>query len=236
MALPASLKPMIDWLQANGVPSPELAGMVLGAAGIVCAVAILWICRLVLRLVFVAVSSMSASARARKVQPGYRILVSPPARSGRSAHSFLMDAAGEHMSTFSFDAPLQVFKTARIVGGRDARSERAARRRLKRAGADLIIWGERVGRGEEGLNIFTLSRAGGLTPDEAVLEHFSLPSASKHRGEDVRKVAAYLLAKRLQPSLGRPSDFRAERLEPVAAQLSELLDAGRSYLREFKMN
>ena len=92
----------------------------------------------------------------------------------------------------------------------------------------MIVWGERVGRGNEGLNVFTLSRAGGLTSDEAVLQHFALPSAPKHRGEAVQRVAAYLLAKRLQPSLGRPADFRAERLEPVAAQLEGLIDAARA--------
>ena len=227
MAFPSLLERATDWIQANASVSPQLAGVLLGAAGLLGLLILFWVLKVVFRWAFAAASSLSLSAKARKAPPGYRILVAPPAGGRRSAYKFLAKAAGEHMSSFSFDAPLQVFKTSKISGGRDARSERIARKRLKRSGADLIIWGEQVGRGGEGLDVFTLSRAGGLTPDEAVLQHFALPSSSKDRAGDVGRVAAYLLAKRLQPSLGRPADFRAERLEPVAVQLGGLLEAGR---------
>ena len=223
MVLPAPLQDLADWIQVQTNFSAELSGIVLGAGLLVALLFILWAIRTLFRLGRLASSAVSARAKSRKSQPGYQILIAPPVGGGRSAFKFLVRASEEHISAFSFDAPLQVSQTARIVGGRDARSERAARKRLKRAGADMIVWGECVGRGNEGLNVFTLSRAGGLTSDEAVLQHFAMPSSSRQRSDGVERVAAYLLAKRLQPSLGRPADFRAERLEPVAVQLEDLL-------------
>ena len=229
MALPVFLQPAADWIEANVLTSPEMAGVGLAASILLALAGVFWIVRRVWRWAATAGSAVSASARSRKSQIGYNILLSPPTgRGGGSAFKFLASASQQHMSSFSFDAPFHVSKTARITGGRSAKAERAARRRLKRAGADMIVWGERVGRGSDGLFVFTLSRAGGLTPDEAILDHFLLPSSARKRGEAVQQVAAYLLAKRLQPSLGRPADFRVERLEPVAEQLSALLDVAKS--------
>ena len=227
MVLPAPLQSLVNWIQTETQLPIELVGMLLGAAFLLGLIILLRLVRIIVRWASLAGSTMSAGAKGRKAQPGYQILVSPPAGTGRSAFKFLVDACEEHLSSFSFDAPLHVSRTARIVGGRDAKSERSARKRLKRADADMIVWGERAGRGNEGLNVFTLSRAGGLTSDEAVLQHFALPSASRKRSDAIQRLAAYLLAKRLQPSLGRPADFRAERLEPVARQLETLLEAGR---------
>ena len=225
MVLPAPLQSLVNWVQAETQLPVELVSMLLGAALLLTIYISFRVIRALVRWTSLAGSTMSAGAKGRKAQLGYQILVSPPAGGGRSAFKFLAGACEEHLSSFSFEAPLQVFRTARISGGRDANSERAARRRLKRAGADMIVWGERVGGGNEGLNVFTLSRAGGLTADEAILQHFALPSSPRKRSDEVQRLAAYLLAKRLQPSLGRPADFRAERLEPVARQLEGLLQA-----------
>lgn len=224
MQLPAFLQNVVTWLQANALTSPELASVGLLSALAAGVFLIFWVFGRILRWASTAGSAVSAGARGLTSQAGYRVLISPPTgRGGGSAFKFLAAAADKHMSSFSFDAPLQLSRTARIVGGRSAKAERAARRRLKRADADLIVWGERIARGADGMVVFSLSRAGGLTADEAIFEQFSLPTSSKFRTEEVEKVAAYLLAKRLQPSLGRPADFRAERLEPVARQLEALL-------------
>lgn len=224
MALPEHFQSVINWLQVNVLTSPELAGIGFASAILVAAILLIWGIRRIVSWVSTAGSAVSAGARGRKSKIGYQVLLSPPVgRGGGSAFKFLASAADKHMSAFSFDAPLQLSRTARIKGGRGAKAERAARRRLRRADADLIVWGERLGRGNDGLCIFSLSRAGGLTAEEAIFEQFSLPSSSKQRGDVVEQIAAYLLAKRLQPSLGRPADFRPERLEPVAAQLETLL-------------
>ena len=236
MVLSPTYQSYLEWLSAQSQLSVELVSILIGAAFMLGAFILFWVVRKSVRWLTIFGSAMTAGAKGRKAQPGYQILVSPPAGSRRSAFKFLFGACEAHLSSFSFDAPLHVSRTGRIGGGRDAKSERAARKRLKRAGADMIVWGERVGRGNEGLNVFTLSRAGGLTSDEAILKHFALPSSPRKRTEPIQRVAAYLLAKRLQPSLGRPADFRAERLEPVAGQLAELLDAAHaSYRRVCRM-
>lgn len=227
MVLPDPLQTLADWIQVQTNLSAELSGVVLGATFLLALFLVFWFLRAFIRWLSWLSSAISANAKSRKSQPGYQILIAPPAGGGRSAFKFLASASEAHVSSFSFDAPLHVSRTARIIGGRDASSEKIARKRLKRAGADMIVWGERVGRGNEGLNVFTLSRAGGLTPDEAVLQHFAMPSSATKRSEPIQRVAAYLLAKRLQPSLGRPADFRSERLEPVAAQLEELLEVAK---------
>lgn len=224
MTVPTSLQAIFDWLQSVALSRPELAGIGLIAACLIVLLLALWLIRRILRWLSTAGSAVSAGAKGRKSQIGYRILLSPlEGRGGGAMFKFLASAGDKHMSSFSFDAPLQLSRTARIKGGRSAKAERAARKRLKRSDADMIVWGERLGRGVDGFCVFSLSRAGGLKASEAIFDQFLLPTSSKLRGDDVQRVAAYLLAKRLQPSLGRPADFRAERLEPVAVQLEELL-------------
>ena len=227
MALPPFLLNVTDWLRTQTQMSSELAGFALGAGVLLAIILLFWVGRWVVRSLNVVASAISTKSKSRKAATGYRVLIAPPTGTSRSAFKFLLGAAEERVSPFSFDAPIQVFGTAKIIGGRDAQSEKVARKRLERANADMIVWGERVGRGVDGLNIFSLSRAGGLTADEAVLQHFALPSSAKQRDDRVQQVAGFLLAKRLQPSLGRPTDFRAERLLPVASQLSELLDTAK---------
>lgn len=226
MALPEFLQPALDWIETRGLVTTELAGLGLVLAGLIIFLALVFFLRKLLDRISTMRSAISAGARSRKQQIGYQVLIArPEGRSGRSAFNFLSSAADNYLSSFSFDAPLQIARTAQIGGGRTMKAERAARLRLKRADADLIVWGERVGKGHDGLVVYTLSRAGGKLPDEAVLDHFSLPARSKDRDDRVKKIAAYLLAKRLQPSLGHPSDFRAERLEPIAEELEDLLGA-----------
>jgi len=162
MALPAPLLDLVDWLRSTVLASQELAWFGFGAAVFLIIAVFFWLIRRFLSWLSTAGSAVSAGASGRKAELGYKILMSPPiGRGGGSAFKFLASAADEHMSSFSFDAPLQLSRTAQIKGGRSAKSERAARRRLKRAGADMIVWGERVGRGLDGLCVFTLSRAGG---------------------------------------------------------------------------
>jgi len=224
MDLPAPLQSLSDWIQAHVLTSPELAGLGLAAAiGLTIALVTLSTGG-IMRLFATAGSAISAGARARKDAPGYRVIMAPPTgRSSGPAFRFLARAISGHMPGFSFDAPFQLSHTAKIKGGQTSDGIRAARARLKRSDADMIVWSERASGKIDGLRVFTLSRAGGLVAEDAVLDTFYLPGSAKQRPEALEPVAAYMLAKRLQPSLGRPEDFRAERLEPVAIMLEKLL-------------
>jgi hypothetical protein len=44
--------------------------------------------------------------------------------------------------------------------------------------------------------------------------------------EDEYMAMAYVAGKRLRPALGRPSDFRADRLEPILLSMAKVLDSG----------
>jgi hypothetical protein len=154
------------------------------------------------------------------------LLAVPDGMNGQAARRFLENAIETHMATFSFDAPFKVIRTAMIVGGRDEAAVKLARRRLKRSDADMIVWGQRTSRRNDGLRLYTLSRGGGKTADEALVEVTTLPGQKLQWNDKLAPIAAYLIARRLQPSLARPGDFRAERMEPVVVALDELLKAG----------
>ncbi len=227
MALPEFLVPVWQWIETHALTSPELAGFGLVAAfgllAFLCAILGKSLVGLVSRLV----SVVSASAVSRDRAPGYRVLLATfDGSNGGKARRFLEAAMQTHLATFSFDAPFRLVKTGLISGGRDEAAVKAARRRLKRSGADMIVWGRRISARPDGLRIYTLSRGGGMSVGEAQVEIATLPGRKAMWNETLAPVAAYLIARRLQPSLGRPSDFRPERMEPVVEALETLLEAG----------
>ena len=220
MAMPEFLVPLWQWIETHALTSPELAGF-----GLVAAFGLLvFLCAIVgkslVSFVSRLVSVISASAVSRDRAPGYRVLLATlDGPNGSKARRFLETAMETHLPTFSFDAPFRLVKTGLISGGRDEAAVKAARRRLKRSGADMIVWGRRISARPDGLRIYTLSRGGGMSVGEAQVEIATLPGRKIMWNETLAPVAAYLIARRLQPSLGRPSDFRPERMEPVVGAL-----------------
>jgi hypothetical protein len=94
---------------------------------------------------------------------------------------------------------------------------------VPRSDADLFVWSSRQNKGERGLEVHGLSRGGGLTAADARLFSIALPSARKAQTEDAARVAAYLIAKHLQPALSDPQAFRAEKIRELAAELDSVL-------------
>lgn len=154
---------------------------------------------------------------------GYRVLIADVA-GARGAGRWLRKAVQEHLPVFSFGAPINMVRVSRIKGGLAPKSIARARRQLAVSDADMMIWGGRLNGRVDGLEVYGLSRGGGLRADEA--EQFTLffPGKSKDRAGRMDEVAAYFLAKKLQPALEHPQSFRPERMKVLAERLSSILE------------
>ncbi len=172
-----------------------------------------------------AISNSSRAARARASKtPGFRILMARPvgAASRRNAR-WLAGALERHLPVFSFGAPFSLVPMGPIRGGLATAAVVKARKRMATADADLFVWSSRQNKGDRGLEVHGLSRGGGLTAADARLFSIALPSARKAQTEDAARVAAYLIAKHLQPALSDPQAFRAEKIRELAAELDSVL-------------
>lgn len=173
-------------------------------------------------------SSIRNAARTRAARAdrsaGFKILLSRPAgRGGSRAGKWLGRALQDHLATFSFGAPFKLVAVGVIKGGLSPKSIAKARRRMASADADLYVWATCLGKGQKGLELHGLSRGGGLKPEDARIFSLALPGRNKDRDVPVSQLAAYLIAKHLQPALSNPQGFRAEKIKLLAAALEEIL-------------
>lgn len=213
------------WLEQHVLVSTSLA--VVGAAAIF-AVAGLILIYLMRALSAIFGSSDKASNRKiRKAgqEPGYRILIGDvDGPQGHSARSMIEKAFTEHCGSFSFGAQFMLFRVASPGGRPEGEALVRARKRLERTGADMLIWGARLGDDEDGLRLFGISRGGNLTPQQARPFAIALPGRQRQYEDVHARAVAYLLAKRLQPALSRPEAFREEKIAELGATLDEILD------------
>ena len=122
-----------------------------------------------------------------------------------------------------FGAPHKVFRTGTIRGGMATRTLQRARRRLEISDADMLVWADRTHRRADGFVLYGLSRGGGLTAAEAKAFTLLLPGKMSDLEGQMPRVAAYLLARELQPALANPQSFRPEKMKLLSHSLSELL-------------
>ncbi|WP_375210019.1 hypothetical protein [Hyphomonas jannaschiana] len=168
---------------------------------------------------------MAARALRTDKTPGYRIVLAKPAGRKRGATlKWLQAALTDHLSAFNFGAPFRIMRMSPLLGGLAPRTVERARRRMAASDADLFVWGERRGRKEDGLVLHGLTRGGGLTAAEARLFTLRLPARETSLEGAMPKIAAFLMAKKLQPGLGNPQSFRPEKISLLAEALSAMLD------------
>ncbi len=198
---------------------------------IAAALALLWFAVLVLRLMMRLGQRFSDSSAARQLRkdeaPGYRILMAGAAglgngRLGKWAHR----AANDHLATFNFGAPFKLARCSPMPGGTDGRSMRRARKLMTLGDADMIVWPIAESRDETGLVLHGLSRAGGLTAEEARGFRLELPGRYKALSGRMPQIAAYLMAKALQPQIGDPQAFRPEKMKLLANEIAAMLGEG----------
>lgn len=224
MTQPSPLSEIAAWLDANVLLSTVLAA--LGAAtliGILTALSVL-ILRLAARMMSKSNVSNRSVRRAAQ-EPGYRILVGEfdGSKSGITAR-LVTNALETHLSRFLFGAAVSTFRVKSETGRPEGEVLRLARRKLDKSGADLLLWGVRFGEEADGLRLCGVSRGGAVSADQAVPFTIELPGRLKRFDETVETIAAYLVAKRLQPALGRPDAFRQEKIEGIGEILDGLLE------------
>ncbi len=212
-----------DGLRAHVYPSQDLAlfGFAMLLAIALCGAL------LVFGLMFGLFRRLRDTIRLRRARRdnsvGYRVLVAGVSGSP-SASRWLARAVDGHLSDFSFGAPLNLVKTSRIKNGLAPKSIAKARKMMVVSDADMMVWANRVNGRAIGLEVYGLSRGGGLRADEAQPFTLLLPGKKKDRAERVDEIVAYLLAKKLQPALEHPQSFRPERMKVLAGRLSSILD------------
>lgn len=213
------------WLKTN-VPGAEWLSLLGAAMAVVLA---LWLGVKLLGLLRRVSSAVYNSSKARQAKasksPGFRILMARPegGASGRTG-KWLTAALSKNLPIFAFGAPFTLVPMGKIKGGLGTDAVARARKRMATADADLFVWASRAGKGERGLEVHGLSRGGGLTAADARLFTIALPGSRKAQTEDVARVAAYLVAKHLQPALSDPQAFRAEKIRDLAFELNSVME------------
>ncbi|MBA3070544.1 MAG: hypothetical protein FP825_18960 [Hyphomonas sp.] len=212
------------WLKTN-VPGAEWLDLIGAAIVVAGLVYLVWRLFGGLRGTASAIYNASKARRAKfSKTPGFRILLARPAGAGsRRTNKWLSDALSRNLPTFAFDAPFSLVPMGQIKGGLGTDAVALARKRMATADADLFVWASRQGNGERGLEVHGLSRGGGLTPAEARLFTIALPGSRKAQTDDVARLAAYLVAKHLQPALSDPQAFRVEKIRELAGELESVL-------------
>ncbi len=224
MSLPGWIGFVENWA-ASELPRAEWFALA-GVAVVV--LAALWVFVRALAFAVWFSGAVRNAARARKAKasksPGFRILLAEPAgwgskRSGR----WLAAALAKHLPVFAFGAPFSIVPMGRIKGGLSPKSVLLARKRMALADADLFVWAARTGRGDRGFEIHGLSRGGGLSAADARLFTVFMPGSKRAQTAEVARIAAYLIAKQMQPALSDPQAFRAEKMRDLALVLDEIL-------------
>jgi hypothetical protein len=203
--------------EAMIIASPELAGvgLALGIGAIVSLIA-LALTGLV-RIGMAVRRAMLAAAVKRNSDVGARILVVRGFLSRqRSVASFLRKAVDAHLKDYMFGGP---FKVINYPGGLEG-DERAAKL-LKRTEADLVLWAEVSDGGR--LLARILSRPSNTFEQARPAIELAMPKERSAWNATLLRAMAYAAAKQFRPALGRPQDFRSERLQPVVESLLAIL-------------
>ncbi|MFN7056934.1 hypothetical protein [Hyphomonas sp.] len=223
MSIPGWAQSAENWLRAN-LPGSEWLALA-GAA--VCAIAFVFLFVLFARRAGLALASLGEASRARAAKaskaPGFRLMICPPPGK-RKIGNWINASLREHLPVFSFGAPFSVVGLGAMRGGLETKTVKRARQLMRLADADLFVWSAVEGRGETGLELYGLSRGGGLSAAEARLFTIALPASRKTHNDVLARAMVYLLAKQLQPALSDPQAFRAEKIQLLAAELGRVLD------------
>ncbi|MEZ5939318.1 MAG: hypothetical protein R3C52_14055 [Hyphomonadaceae bacterium] len=200
--------------------APELAVVAVAVLLIGALLGLVLLARLAVRLVL-ATRRAGVIAHVRTMPDvGARIIAADGGVGRRRAVArFLASGAEGHLKDFMFGGP---FRIATYPG--QIRSEQEAAALLERSEADVVLWAEKP-RGTSGVARIASRAPGGgaqTLPSAAI----AMPRKQSTWTEAVARALAYAVAKQYRPALGRPQDFRAERLKPVVETLLEILAEG----------
>ena len=222
------LSPLVDqareaWARVTTLfaASPELSavGFLIGVA--VTLVVLFWL----LSLAFGALNAARRSASIARIragsEAGARIVIAQPGSGRRRAITrFLALACDRYLKDYMFGGN---FTVLRHPGGVNNEAQAAAF--LKRSEADLVIWSE-TRKGVKGGLACILSRPTRPNEEQRPASKLAMPKSKSSWTEMLGRALAYAAAKQYRPALGRPQDFRAERLAPVVELLISIRDSG----------
>lgn len=205
-------------IEATLVGTPQLAGVgLILAIGAVFGVAILGLAMLV-RAAFALRRTALASAVKRDNEVGARVLVVRGGTGRRGAvAAFLRRAIDTRLKDYMFGGPFRVIAYPGSLEG-----DERAQQLMKRTDADLILWAEDP-RGSKGLARILARPSNTFEPPRQPVT-FAMPKEKTDWNEALVRAMAYAAAKQFRPALGRPQDFRPERLQPVVESLISILD------------
>lgn len=198
--------------------SPSLAGVgLLLAVGAGAALAVLALAGFV-RMFFALRRANVAGRIKRQNEIGARIVVvqGGPGRR-RMIASFLNKAVETHLKDYMFGGPFRVMTYPGSLEG-----DERAQQLLNRTEADVLIWAE-APRGSKGFARI-LSRPTNTFEAARAPVTLAMPKEKSSWNEPLARAMAYAAAKQFRPALGRPQDFRAERLQPVVESVLTILD------------
>jgi hypothetical protein len=169
------------------------------------------------RLAFAMRRSALAARVRRDDEVGARVLVVRGGKGRRRLISaFLGDAIEKHLKAFMFGGPFRItFYPGNLEG-----DERAAQL-MKRTEADLILWAEEP-RGSRGVARMLARPSNTFDPPRQPIT-LAMPREKSAWNDALARAMAYAAAKQYRPALGRPQDFRAERLQPVVETVISIL-------------
>lgn len=205
------------WLEQSLSGTPALAGigMILAAVGGVILLGMAMVS--LVRLAFAMRRGALASRVRRDDEVGARVLIVRGGMGRRRAISaFLGDSIEKHLKPFMFGGP---FRVTFYPGNLDG-DERAAQL-MKRTEADLILWAEEP-RGAKGIARILARPSNTFDPPRQPIT-LVMPKEKAAWNDALSRAMAYAAAKQYRPALGRPQDFRAERLQPVVETVLNIL-------------
>lgn len=201
----------------SGSPTLASIGMILaaGAAAVLGVLLLVWLVR--------GVFAMRRGALAAKVRReddvGARVLV---VRGGggrrKTIATFLERAVSTHLKAYMFGGQFRVISYPGQLN-----SDEAAHLLMKRTEADLILWAEDP-KGLRGVARMLARPSNTFDPPRQPIT-LAMPKEKAAWNDGLARAMAYAAAKQYRPALGRPQDFRAERLEPVVQSVLGILDA-----------
>ncbi len=197
--------------------SPLLSRIGAGIALLLGLVLVFLVIRGAFRLLGTARRAATSASVRRTKDVGARMLVVRGGGGRRQAVGrFLRMTADKHLSDFMFGGPFRVIPFPGAI-----RNEQEADALLRRTGADLVMWSERQ-RGARGVARIA-SRPSSPYETQRPVQTLRMPDKRAMWTEALSRAIAYSAAKQFRPALGRPQDFRSERLQPVVENLLEIL-------------
>jgi hypothetical protein len=200
------------------IASPDIAVIAVVVAVVVVVVVVVMMLAALLRMAAATHRAARAAGVRRTTDVGARMLV---VRGGagrrRAIGRFLRATADDHLTQFMFGGP---FRVINFPGAID--NEADAEALLRRTEADLVIWAERT-RGTRGV-VRIASRPASPFEKQRPVQTLTMPPKKAQWNEALARATAYAAAKQFRPALGRPQDFRSERLQPVVENLLEILE------------